>query len=85
MKLHLGLRALTVFVFSFSWALLLVSAQPSRSLQQDREGIEALHRLDLEMTLSGKADNLRKLWDKDACAATAWLPGGSWPGCDLCS
>jgi ketosteroid isomerase-like protein len=53
-------------------APLLVAAQPSRSLQQDREGIEALHRLDIETTLSGKADELAKLWDKDAVRL---LPG----------
>jgi hypothetical protein len=64
MKFHVGVR--TIFVFSFSWMLPLLSAQPSRSLQQDRQGIAALHKLDVEMTVSGKADDLRKLWDKDA-------------------
>lgn len=40
--------------------------QQKRSAQQDRAGIERLHQLDIETTISGKADELAKLWDKDA-------------------
>ncbi len=40
--------------------------QQKRSVQQDRAGIERLHQLDIETTISGKADELAKLWDKDA-------------------
>ena len=32
----------------------------------DRAGIERLHRLDVETTLTDKADELARLWDKDA-------------------
>jgi len=34
--------------------------------RRDREGIERLHRLDVETTLSDNADELFKLWDRDA-------------------
>lgn len=36
------------------------------SVEQDRMAIERLHQLDLEATLSDKADELVKLWDNDA-------------------
>jgi len=64
MKPHFGLQTIIVCVFSLG-SISPLSAQP-RSLQQDREGIEALHKLDVETTLSGKADDLAKLWDRDA-------------------
>lgn len=65
MRIHGGVRATIISVLIFSSPLLL-AAQQSRSLQQDRAGIEALHKLDIETTLSGTADDLAKLWDKDA-------------------
>jgi ketosteroid isomerase-like protein len=43
-----------------------LQAQESRSVQQDRLAIERLHRQDVEATLSGKADDFARLWDKDA-------------------
>ena len=61
MKLDAVLITVVFCVLSLS----SLSAQ-SRSVEHAREGIEALHRLDVEMTLSGKADDLAKLWDKDA-------------------
>lgn len=57
--------AFLVGLYCFSSSPSLWAGQ-KRTLQQDREGIEALHRLDVETTLSGKADDLAKLWDKDA-------------------
>jgi len=38
----------------------------STSEETDRIGIERLHRLDVEATLSDKADELAKLWDSEA-------------------
>jgi ketosteroid isomerase-like protein len=52
-------------MFSFSSPVALW-VQQNRSRQQDRAGIEQLHQLDRQTTLSGKADDLAKLWDKDA-------------------
>jgi hypothetical protein len=48
--------------------------QQNRSVEQDRAGIERLHRLDIETTISGKADDLAKLWDKDAVRLLADSP-----------
>jgi len=39
-------------------------ARPTRT--QDRAAIERLHQLDIEATLSDKADRLAQLWDRDA-------------------
>jgi ketosteroid isomerase-like protein len=47
-------------------------AQEDHRLEQARAGIEQLHKLDIQTTLSGKADELAKLWDKDAVRL---LPG----------
>jgi ketosteroid isomerase-like protein len=45
-----------------------VSAPPAthRSVKQDLKGIERLHEQDKEATLADSADQLAKLWDKDA-------------------
>jgi ketosteroid isomerase-like protein len=43
-----------------------VLAHGHSSVQQDRTAIEQLHQLDVETTLSDKADELAKLWDVDA-------------------
>jgi len=43
-----------------------VFARKADSDEKDRTAIERLHRLDIETTLSDKADELTKLWDKDA-------------------
>jgi ketosteroid isomerase-like protein len=45
-----------------------VSAPPTPhpSVKQDMEGIERLHEQDRDATLSDSADQLAKLWDKDA-------------------
>lgn len=40
--------------------------QGNRSSKQDMEGIERLHQQDREATLADSADQLAKLWDKDA-------------------
>ena len=41
-------------------------AYPNSSAEQARIGIEQLHQLDVEATLSDKADELAKLWDSEA-------------------
>src|SRR5438270_3789137 len=41
-------------------------AQENRSARQAKIGIERLHQQDVEATLSGKADDLAKLWDNEA-------------------
>jgi len=41
-------------------------AHPNNSAEQTRIGIEQLHQLDVEATLSDKADELAKLWDSEA-------------------
>ncbi len=42
--------------------------------QQDRAAIERLHQQDIEATLSDKADELLKLWDRDAVRLQAGSP-----------
>ena len=58
------------FVLLTATALTAISipswAQQNHSVEQDRAAIERLHQLDIETTISGKADDLAKLWDKDA-------------------
>jgi ketosteroid isomerase-like protein len=49
-------------------------AQQNRSPEQARAGIDRLHQLDIETTISGKADDLAKLWDKDAVRLLADSP-----------
>src|SRR5437868_5108444 len=41
-------------------------AREHRSQQSDRAAIERLHQLDLQTTLTDKADELAKLWDNNA-------------------
>jgi hypothetical protein len=41
-------------------------AQQRGSAQRDRVAIEKLHQQDIDATLSDKADELAKLWDRDA-------------------
>ena len=62
MKLFFALETSVILVglFSFSSPLALW-AQQNRSFEQDRAGIERLHQLDIQTTLSGKADDLAKL------------------------
>jgi ketosteroid isomerase-like protein len=47
-------------------ALVGQQGQNYRKYQQDRAAIDRLHALDIAATLSDKADELAKLWDKDA-------------------
>src|SRR5215475_9749690 len=44
----------------------ILVAQESRSIEQDRAGIERLHQQDMAATFSDKADELANLWDSDA-------------------
>jgi ketosteroid isomerase-like protein len=44
----------------------ILVARESRSIEQDRAGIERLHQQDLAATFSDKADELANLWDNDA-------------------
>jgi len=54
----------------------VVSSPPAAhpSLEQDMKGIERLHEQDKEATLSDSADQLAKLWDKDAVRFSADRP-----------
>src|SRR4029077_237682 len=47
---------------------------PHPSVKQDMEGIERLHEQDKEATLADSADQLAKLWDKDAVRFHAERP-----------
>jgi len=49
-------------------------AYGTRKDQQDRAAIERLHALDVKTTLSDNADELVKLWDKDAVRLQAGHP-----------
>jgi hypothetical protein len=40
-------------------------AQENHPAQEAKMGIERLHQQDVEATLSGKADDLAKLWDSE--------------------
>jgi hypothetical protein len=44
----------------------ILLAHENGSTQKARTAIEQLHQHDVEATLSGKADDLAKLWDTDA-------------------
>src|SRR5207302_10186923 len=47
-------------------AAITAFAYQNNSAEQARIGIEQLHQLDVEATLSDKADELAKLWDSEA-------------------
>src|SRR5947207_10463743 len=47
-------------------AAIAAFAYQNNSAEQTRIGIEQLHQLDVGATLSGKADELAKLWDSEA-------------------
>src|SRR5438874_13794909 len=47
-------------------AAIAAFAYQNNSAEQTRIGIEQLHQLDVEATLSDKADELAKLWDSEA-------------------
>ena len=47
-------------------AAVTLLAQENRLARQAKMGIERLHQQDVEATLSGKADDLAKLWDNEA-------------------
>jgi len=57
----------TLMTIMMSVAGAVSAAQATRpSVTQDMQGIERLHEQDKEATLSDSADQLAKLWDKDA-------------------
>jgi hypothetical protein len=69
-RIFLLLAFINVVVIAFV-AVRLAAAADNRSSEStseeaDRIGIERLHRLDVEATLSDKADELAKLWDSEA-------------------
>ena len=66
MRSIVALKTSVLLVGMFSVGSPLALWAQNRSLQQERAGIEKLHQLDIQATLSGKADDLAKLWDKDA-------------------
>lgn len=68
------MRSYVLIAVTFAATALASSAQQNHSPQQDRAGIERLHQLDIETTISGKADDLAKLWDKDAVRLLADSP-----------
>ena len=55
-------------------ALLAYGQGSAQKDQQDRAAIERLHALDVKTTLSDNADELAKLWDKDAVRLQAGRP-----------
>lgn len=55
-------------------ALLAHGQGSPRTEQQDRAAIERLHALDVQTTLTDKADELAKLWDQDAVRLMAGHP-----------
>ena len=61
-------------VASAGVALLAYGQGSARKDQQDRAAIERLHALDVKTTLSDNADELVKLWDKDAVRLQAGHP-----------
>jgi ketosteroid isomerase-like protein len=66
MKSHVPFASVLVMAGILTTISLGALAQQNRSLKEDRAGIERLHKLDIAATLSGKADELAKLWDNDA-------------------
>jgi ketosteroid isomerase-like protein len=54
------------------WAARLAPA--AGPLERDKAAIERLHQQDIEATLSDKADELAKLWDRDAVRLQAGSP-----------
>ena len=74
MKIRLSTRFLiapaVLLVLGAGIALL---AHENRPDQQARTAIERLHQQDVEATISGKADDLAKLWDSEAVRIS---PGG---------
>jgi hypothetical protein len=52
------------------------------SAKQDLAGIERLHEQDRHATLSDRADQLAKLWDKDGVRFHMTPSGGNWRGDD---
>src|SRR5206468_8366448 len=68
---HRSLAALAV-ALALTTAIVLVEKE-NGSTQQAKLQIERLHQLDIEATLSDKADELAKLWDSEAVRIQ---PGG---------
>src|SRR5262250_1926565 len=60
-----GTLAISAVVLGAAAGTILM-AQETRSIEQDRAGIERLHQQDIAATFSDKADELAKLWDSDA-------------------
>lgn len=58
--------AIVVLAAVCGGAVVAAFSQGTSSAEKDRLEIERLHRLDVEATYSDKADELAKLWDKDA-------------------
>jgi ketosteroid isomerase-like protein len=66
MGIHMRVRILAIISV---WVMAITSpllSQQKSTEQQARAGIERLHQLDVAATLTGKADDLAKLWDRDA-------------------
>src|SRR5438874_13692664 len=60
-----GAATIIVCLLGVSAAVALL-AEENHSSQEAKIGIERLHQQDVEATLSGKADDLAKLWDNEA-------------------
>jgi ketosteroid isomerase-like protein len=69
---RLGGKLLVVTMLGAGAGMALSAGHPSR--KQDMIGIERLHEQDKEATLSDNADQLAKLWDKDAVRFLADRP-----------
>ena len=59
-------REMIIITLGVLGAGVILLAHENGSTQKARTAIEQLHQHDVEATLSGKADDLAKLWDSDA-------------------
>jgi len=66
MRNHVRLAPILAITCTILATAISSVAQQNRSPEKARAGIERLHQLDIETTISGKTDGLAKLWDKDA-------------------
>src|SRR5438874_12300123 len=63
------MKQLRIFLLSVSVIFALIASGQRTNgypARDDRNAIEQLHQLDIDATLSDKADELAKLWDSDA-------------------
>jgi ketosteroid isomerase-like protein len=68
MKMKIRRSGVAIIVVSLlsAGATIVLVAQENRAAEAAKIGIERLHQQDVDATLSGKADDLAKLWDDEA-------------------